>query len=109
MLCVRNTQLERLHSGLTPIIMTPVIRTGDHSDVFVHHADGRRITWTEVSHINDDEIRLLMQEIVNCLDTFHLEANDPAFAEEIDRWMAVAETWDVPALDPGLFPGAGRP
>jgi len=30
MLCVRNTQLETLHAGLTP-----VTRTGDYSDVFV--------------------------------------------------------------------------
>ncbi len=38
MLCVRNTQLETLHSGLNP-----VTRTGDYSDVFVHDAVGRRI------------------------------------------------------------------
>lgn len=30
MLCVRNTQLETLHAGLTP-----VTRTGDYSDLFV--------------------------------------------------------------------------
>jgi len=38
MLCVRNTQLERLHAGLNPIT-----RTGDYSDVFVLDADGRPI------------------------------------------------------------------
>jgi hypothetical protein len=72
MLCVRNTQLERLHAGLGPIT-----RTGDYSDVFVVDADGRRIPWTEVSHINDAEMRDLMRTIVNRLYTFHLEAYDP--------------------------------
>jgi hypothetical protein len=35
-LCVRNTQIETLHAGLTPNT-----RTGDYSDVFVLDADGR--------------------------------------------------------------------
>ncbi len=62
MLCVRNTQLETLHAGLTPFT-----RTGDHSDVFVEDADGRRIPWSEVSRIDDAEMRQLMHEIVNRL------------------------------------------
>ena len=41
-----------LHAG--PI---PVTRTGDYSDVFVVDADGRRTPWTEVSRIDDDEMR----------------------------------------------------
>ena len=75
MLCVRNTQLETLHAGLGPIT-----RTGDYSDVFVVDADGRRIPWSEVSRIDDGEMRQLMQEIVNRLYTFHLEADDPKLA-----------------------------
>jgi len=55
MLCVRNTQLETLHAGLTP-----VTRTGDYSDVFVVDADGRRISWSEVSRFDDAEMRQLM-------------------------------------------------
>ena len=55
MLCVRNTRLETLHSG-----PTPVTRTGDYSDVFVVDADERRIPWTEVSRIDDAEMRDLM-------------------------------------------------
>ena len=73
MLCVRNAQLETLHAGLGPIT-----RTGDYSDVFVVDADGRRIPWSEVSRIDENEMRQLMQEIVNRLYTFHLEANDPS-------------------------------
>jgi len=67
MLCVRNTQLETLHAG-----PAPVTRTGDYSDVFVLDADGRRIPWTEVSRIDDIEMRDLMRDIVNRLYTFHL-------------------------------------
>ena len=72
MLCVRNTHLETIHAG-----MSPITRTGDYSDVFVVDADGRRILWTDVSHINEDEMRDLMREIVNRLYTFHLCADDP--------------------------------
>ena len=94
MLCVRNTQLEALHSGRTPIT-----RTGDYSDVFVLDADGRRIPWTEVSRIDDDEMRTLMQEIVNRLYTFHLEADDPKLRATIERWMDSGMKWDEPSLD----------
>lgn len=94
MLCVRNTQLETLHSGLTP-----ATRTGDYSDVFVEDADGRRIPWSEVSRIDEDEMRQLMQEIVNRLYTFHLEANDPKLQATIERWMGAAMKWDKPEID----------
>ncbi|MCC6006202.1 MAG: hypothetical protein JJU40_00825 [Rhodobacteraceae bacterium] len=94
MLCERNTQLETLHAGLTP-----VTRTGDYSDVFVVDADGQRIPWTEISRIDDAEMRALMQEIVNRLYTFHLEANDPKLQATIERWMGVAVKWDEPSLD----------
>ena len=98
MLCVRNTQLETLHSGLTP-----VTRTGDYSDVFVVDADGRRIPWSEVSRIDGAELRQLMQEIVNRLYTFHLEANDPKLQATIERWMGVAMKWDEPEIDPRMI------
>jgi len=94
MLCVRNTQLETLHSG-----PTPVTRTGDYSDVFVVDADGRRMPWSEVSRIDDAEMRQLMQEIVNRLYTFHLEANDPKLQATIERWMGAAMSWDEPEID----------
>ena len=37
MMCVRNTMIEDIHAGLTP-----VTRTGDYSDVMVIDADGRK-------------------------------------------------------------------
>ena len=103
MLCVRNTKLETLHSGLTP-----VTRNGDYSDVFVHDADGRRIPCTEISRIDEDDLRQLMQEIVNRLYTFHLEADDPKLQATIERWMGVATTWDEPEIDPRMISGTER-
>ena len=98
MLCVRNTQLETLHAG-----PTPVTRTGDYSDVFVLDADGRRIPWTQVSRIDDAEMRHLMRDIVNRLYTFHLEADDPKLRAQIERWMGVATKWDEPEIDPRMI------
>ena len=43
--CFRNSKLEDIHAG-----RTPVTRTGDYSDVTVIDADGRRVPWPEVSH-----------------------------------------------------------
>ncbi len=94
MLCMRNTQLETLHAGLGPIT-----RTGDYSDVFVEDADGRRIPWSDVSRFDDAEMRELMQDIVNRLYTFHLEADDPKVRATIERWMGAASKWDEPEID----------
>ena len=94
MLCVRNTHLETIHAG-----KTPVTKTGDWSDVAVVDANGNRIPWTEVSHITDDEMRDLMRDIVNRLYTFNLCADDPGLQAEIDRWTAVAGKWDEPEID----------
>ena len=94
MLCVRNTQLETIHSG-----KTPVTRTGDWSDVTVVDADGNRIPWTDVSHISDNQMRGLMRDIVNRLYTFHLFADEPRLQAQVERWMAVAGQWDEPEID----------
>jgi len=93
MMCVRNTKLENLHAGLVP-----VTKTGDYSDVFVVDAEGRRIPWAEVSHIDDDQMRALMKDIVDRLFTFQVRINDPEFQAWTDRWAAVAEKWDNPGL-----------
>jgi len=102
MLCVRNTKLEDLHAGITP-----VSKTGDHSDVMVIDAEGREIPWTEVSHLDDEAMRALMRQIVNRLYTFHLMADDPGLREMIDRWVAAAGAWDDPEIDQALL-GAGE-
>ena len=53
LMCVRQSRLETLHRGLSPIT-----RTGDYSDVVVVDAEGRRISWPEVSRFDEDEMRL---------------------------------------------------
>lgn len=103
MLCVRNTHIETIHAGLTP-----VTHTGDWSDVTVVDANGRRIPWTEVSHISDDEMRDLMRDIVNRLYTFHLCADDPKLKAEIEKWMAVAGKWDEPEIDQRMIGRGGN-
>ena len=102
MLCVRNTHLETIHAG-----KTPVTKSGDWSDVNVVDADGNRISWTEVSHISDDQMRALMREIVNRLYTFHLCADEPGLQDEIERWMTVAGPWDEPEIDQRMI-GTGN-
>jgi len=102
MMCVRNTSLEDLHTGLVP-----VTRTGDYSDVVVRDADGREIPWARVSHIDDDQMRVLMRQVVNRLYTFHLKIDDPAFRAHIERWAQVAGKWDEPELDFGFVPSTG--
>lgn len=98
MMCVRNTRLEAVHSGVVPSTLA-----GDYSDVFVIDAEGRKIPWTEVSHIDDDAMRILMRQIVNRLYTFHMSCDDPDFMKLVDRWMTVAGKWDEPELDRKLL------
>jgi hypothetical protein len=93
MMCVRNSKLENIHAGLVPIT-----RTGDYSDVVVLDADGRRIPWTEVSHIDDSQMRDLMKDIVNRLYTFQMRSGEPEFQAWIDRWARMAAKWDEPEL-----------
>lgn len=103
LVCVRNTRLETLHAG--PGVVS---RTGDYSDVFVVDAEGRRIPWSEVSRISDDEMRDLMREIVNRLFTFQLRLGEPEFQAYLDRQLSVTRNWDEPALDPGLAGSGSR-
>ncbi len=100
MLCVRNTHLETIHAG-----KTPVTKTGDWSDVTVVDADGNQIPWAEVSRITDDEMRDLMRDIVNRIYTFHLCADEPGLQATIKRWMAVAGNWDDPEIDERIVGG----
>ena len=94
MICVRNTGIEELHAGTVP-----VTHTGDYSDVFITDADGRQIPWSDASHLDDDQMRNLMRQIVDRLYTFYLKADDPGFRDHLDRWLTLAERWDEPKLD----------
>lgn len=94
MMCVRNTMLEDLHVGTTPIS-----EAGDYMDVVVIDAAGRKIPWTEVSHFDDNAMRDLMRQIVNRLYTFHMKTDDLHVHDQVSRWASVAGKWDEPELD----------
>ena len=94
LMCVRQSRLETLHEGPSPIT-----RTGDYSDVVVIDADGQRIPWSEVSRLNDDEMRDLMREIVNKLYTFFVKAEDPDFKAWTDFVRPQSYHWDRPKID----------
>jgi len=98
LMCVRNTKLEDIHAGLSPIS-----ETGDYSDVFVHDAQRRKIPWTDVSHIDDEEMKALMKEVVNRLYTFLLHIDDPGFQTWMARWASVSNKWDEPELEPSFL------
>lgn len=57
--CVRNSFIEELHGGKSPIT-----KTGDYSDVKVVFPGGE-IAWPELSKISDQEMRKMMIEIEN--------------------------------------------
>lgn len=93
--CVRNTQLEDLHAGITP-----ASQSGDYDDVKVVSPFGE-IPWNQLSRINDAEMKALMIEIVNKVLTFlvhydHL-SDRPSTAK-----------WDEPAFDAALLALAER-
>jgi len=104
LMCVRNTRIEAIHTGVAPIT-----KTGDYSDVVVLDAEGRKIPRADVSHFDDDAMRDLMRQIVNRLYTFQIKADDPAFGKLIERWASVAQAWDEPELDMGFLRGIAKP
>ena len=57
--CFRNSRLEDLHAGVSPSSAA-----GDYSDVQVNSPYGA-IPWTEVSRLNDDEMKKLMIDVVD--------------------------------------------
>lgn len=98
LMCVRNTGIETLHAGVVP-----VTHTGDYSDVRVIDADGREIAWNDVSHLDNDQMRALMKEIVNRLYTFNISIDDQEFRDRVDRWARIADRWDEPDDDIEFF------
>ena len=92
-LCVRNTFLEDLHSGITPSS-----RTGDFSDVKVVTPYGE-IPWPKLSRISDEEMKRLMKEIVNAIYTFLCRQEEAAFIEPfVQCGSSFAARWDEPEL-----------
>lgn len=56
-MCARNSELENIHAGKSPIS-----KTGDFSDVYIHTPD-RIIPWNEASKISDEEMGPLKDSI----------------------------------------------
>jgi hypothetical protein len=71
-MCVRNAEIENIHAG-----KALVSKTGDYSDVKIIDAEGNGVTWPDVSHISDEEMKILMKGIVNRLYTFFMQGDDP--------------------------------
>lgn len=98
LLCVRNTKLEDIHAG-----QSPITHTGDYSDVTVIDADGRHLPWNTVSHIDDDQMRDLMRQVVIRLFTFCHQAPDPDFLDTIEIYMRSVRRWDEPHIEEGFL------
>ena len=98
LLCVRQSMLEDLHQGLSP-----VTKTGDYSDVVVIDAEGRHLPWPDVSRFDENEMRDLMRQIVNKIYTFQVKMDDPDFIAWRDFVRPQAEHWDRPRIDRTLM------
>jgi hypothetical protein len=89
--CVRNTFLEDLHAGTVPSS-----KIGDYSDVNVVSPYGE-IPWTNLSRLDNDEMRKLMKEVVNKIYTVLLRMDDPEFVEGLNQYgKLMTYNWDKP-------------
>ena len=90
---VRNSSLEDIHAGIFPSS-----KTGDYSDVKVVSPYGE-IPWNEVGRISDEEMKPLMEDIVNRLYTFlfHLLTSG-----EPERGVPLPTNWSVPQIETAI-------
>lgn len=96
-MCVRNTEIEDIHAG-----PSPVSRTGDYTDVKVIDADGNEFSWADASHISDDEMKMLMKSVVNRLYAFLMQRDDPEFDRFLNFHAQFTRKWDEPEIHPSL-------
>jgi hypothetical protein len=96
-MCVRNTEIEDIHAGPSPIS-----RRGDYSDVKVIDADGSEFSWADASHISDDEMKILMKSVVNRLYAFLVQCDDPEFERFLYFHSQFTRGWDEPEIPPSL-------
>ena len=87
---MRNAEIENIHAG-KPIAQKQVI-----TQMKVIDADGNEFAWPDVSHISDDEMKVLMKGIVNRLYTFMMQGDDPRFDKNMDYHKRFTRTWDEP-------------
>ena len=91
--CVRNSSLEDLHAGISPSS-----KTGDYTAVKVISPDGE-IPWNRVGRISDEEMKPLMEDIVNRLYTFlfHLLTSG-----EPERGIPLPKNWSSPQMETSI-------
>ena len=99
--CFRNTALENFHAG-----SGPVTRTGDYSDVIVIDGDGTEWAWKDCSHIDDVEMKALMQDCVGRVYTYLKCMDDEDFQASMRRYDASTARWDRPQLSRNLLGSA---
>ena len=88
--CVRNSYLEELHAGVFPNS-----KTGDYTDVKVISPYGE-IAWNRVGRISDEEMKQLIEDVVNRLYTFlfhMLTSGEP------DRGIPLPKNWSPPQIE----------
>jgi hypothetical protein len=96
-ICVRNTHLENLHSGVSV-----TSETGDYSDVKVVTPSGE-IAWNEISRFNDEDMKILMKQVVDKVYTFLRHNDDPVFLDNfMNHSMRFIQNWDEPKIDKNL-------
>jgi hypothetical protein len=88
--CMRNSELENLHAGITPDSAT-----GDYTDVKVVTPYGE-IPWAQLSRISDAEMKVLMIDVVDRVYTYL------RYPEALVR-LGGAAVWDRSKLHPGMM------
>ena len=93
--CFRNTNIENIHAGITPIS-----KTGDFSDIYVVDAEGSKIAWKDVSRISQKEMKLLNKEISNRVFALLEDATTVHGARNLIKRLEFAMRcsidWDLP-------------
>ena len=98
--CFRNSMLQNLHEGVAPSSAT-----GDYADVIVRSPSGE-IAWSQVSRINDEEMRRLMVDVVDRVYRFlHLLFKEPD-GQSLLRVLAERDfkpQWQEPRMAKNLW------
>jgi hypothetical protein len=88
--CMRNSELENLHAGVTPSSAT-----GDYTDVKVVTPYGE-IPWAQLSRISDAEMKVLMIDVVDRVYTYL------RYPQALAR-LGGATAWERPKLHPDMM------
>lgn len=56
-------------------------KTGNYSDIAETAGNGRRISWNDVSHFDDDAMRNIIRQIGVPVYTFQVKSEDPCVPE----------------------------